>query len=63
MNTFQSCRHGVDQYPSTDVSNVPENLFKGLAGVDVGIVSCGISLATNVLATLLVALKAWFVLT
>ncbi|PIL29565.1 hypothetical protein GSI_08201 [Ganoderma sinense ZZ0214-1] len=58
-DTAWGCRAPYRVAPLTIYSFVPLGTSPGHAGLPLGIAACALSLATNLLATLLVAYKAW----
>ncbi len=59
LDTTQSCRPSESDGYIDDTISFPGTLFEGLP---IGIAVCVLSLSTNILATLLVVYKAWYVL-
>ena len=55
-NSCQSSHGGWYDFIDKPGSNVPGSLFEGLP---IGTAACVLSLCTNLVATLLVAYKAW----
>ena len=57
---YQSC--GSDELLKREGGGSPTGIPGALfEGVPIGLVTCALSLGTNILATLLVAYKAWYV--
>ncbi len=61
VDSVRGCRPIGDQFDPLDISDFINPVGTMFEGLPIGVAACALSLSTNVLATLLIGYKAWYV--